>query len=65
MITEIKILKAISETMQCDKCPYPCKAKEKSSQANCVRHWSEILSNIEPNCDWDEVRYRVAGEFIS
>lgn len=64
MITETKILKAISETMQCDKCPYPCKAKENSSQANCVMHWSGILSNIDPYCDWDEVRHRVACEVI-
>ena len=57
---EAKVLKAISETMTCDKCPYPCEAKEKSSQANCVMRWSEILSKIETDCDWKEVRFRVA-----
>lgn len=65
MIIETKILKAISETMQCDKCPYPCKAKEKSSQANCIRHWSEVLSSIDPHCDLDEVRYQVGCEVIN
>ena len=60
MIIETKVLKAISETMTCDKCPYPCKAKENSSKANCVMRWSEILSKIKTDCDWKEVRFRVA-----
>ena len=60
MIVESKILKAISETMTCDKCPYPCDARENSSQANCVLRWSKILSMIETDCDWQEVRFRVA-----
>ena len=64
MIIEAKILKAISETMTCNKCPYPCNAKENSSQANCVIHWSEILSKIDPSCDWKEVRYKVGSEIV-
>lgn len=56
MIIEAKILKAISETMSCEKCPYPCNAKERSSQANCVIRWSEILSQINPDADWKETR---------
>lgn len=59
MIIEAKILNAISKTMTCDKCPYPCEAKEQSSRANCVMHWSNVLSKIEPDCDWKEVRFRV------
>ena len=59
MIYEERILKAICETMTCDKCPYPCKSKEKSSFANCMIRWSEILSDIQPNTDWKEVRLRI------
>lgn len=59
---EVRVLKAISETMTCDKCPYPCKAKEQSSQANCVTNWSEILSKINPKIDWKDVRFMVAEE---
>lgn len=59
---EAKVLKAISETMTCVKCPYPCKAKEQSSQANCVTNWSEILSKINPKIDWKEVCFMVAEE---
>lgn len=57
---EAKILKAISETMTCDKCPYPCQAKENSSQANCVAQWAEMLSKINPNSDWKEIKHEVA-----
>lgn len=59
MIIEINILKSISETMTCDKCPYPCKAKEHSSMANCVAQWAKILSQIDPRTDWQEVRFGV------
>lgn len=62
MIIESNVLKAISETMTCDKCPYPCNAREKSSKANCAMRWSEILSEIKADCDWKEVRFRVATE---
>lgn len=64
MELEVRVLKAISATMTCDKCPYPCKAKEQSSQANCVMNWSEILSKINPKSDWKEVRFMVAKEII-
>lgn len=60
MNIEADVVKAISETMICKKCAYPCKAKENSSIANCVFHWTEILSRINPNVDWKEVRYRVS-----
>lgn len=59
MIYEATILNAICTTMQCDKCPYPCKAKQHSSMANCVAHWSELLSKLNPDIDWKEVRYLV------
>lgn len=62
MIVEAKVLKAITATMTCDKCPYPCKAKENSSLSNCMMRWSEILSKIEPSCDWKEVRYKIMDE---
>lgn len=65
MVIEAKILKAISETMQCNKCPCVCKAREKSSQANCVMHWCEILSKIDPDTDWKEVRFMVARNEIT
>lgn len=57
---EAKMLNAIADTMTCDKCPSSCKAKENSSKANCVYNWSEILSKINPNANWAEVRYEVA-----
>ena len=56
---EAKLLKSICVTMLCDECPYPCKAKQHSSMANCVAHWSELLSKLNPDADWKEVRYLV------
>lgn len=56
-----KLIKAITHTMQCDKCPYPCKAKENGSQANCDKHWFDLLTNIDTivafeATTWDEIR---------
>lgn len=56
---EAKILKAISETMTCEKCPCACLARENSSLANCVEHWAETLSKINPNADWKEIKHKV------
>lgn len=42
-----KIINAISRSMTCDICPYPCEAKEKSSLSNCNSHWCDILCNME------------------
>ena len=53
-----KIINAISRSMTCDICPYPCGAKQKSSIANCNSHWIEILSNMEIK-DREEVRDEV------
>ena len=39
-----KIINAIMKSMPCDMCPYPCKAKEKSSPVNCSHHWFMVLS---------------------
>ena len=60
---EAKILKAISEAMTCKKCPCPCQARGNSSLANCVGHWAEILSKIDPNADWKEIKSEVARSF--
>ena len=60
MEIEAKILKAISETMVCEKCPYPCLARENSSHANCVSHWAETMSKISPDADWKEIKHEVA-----
>lgn len=57
-ISMAKIINAISRSMTCDICPYPCKAKGKSSMANCNSHWIEILSNMEIK-DREEVRDQV------
>ena len=59
MTFEEKILKAISETMTCDKCPYSCRKQGMSSQANCVEHWSILLSQIDTKIDWAEARWNV------
>lgn len=60
MIIEAKVLNAISQTMTCDKCPYQCVAKEKSSQANCVSQWARVSSYLNTKCDWKEVKYIVS-----
>lgn len=65
MTFEAKILKAISETMTCDKCPYPCRKQGMSSQANCVEHWSIILSQIDTKIDWAEACADVAFSFFN
>lgn len=59
-MNEAKILNSITDTMTCDKCPSPCKAKQNASKATCVRQWSETLSKINPNANWKEVRYEVS-----
>lgn len=38
-----KVVKAVTHVMPCDSCPYPCKAKLHSSQANCDMRWTEII----------------------
>lgn len=55
---EEKILKAITHNMSCDKCPYPCKAKEHSSQANCDKHWFEMLK-LFSQVSWEDIRYKL------
>lgn len=57
---ETKILKAISETMICEKCPCACRARDNSSLANCVAHCAEMLSKINPNADWKAIKHKVA-----
>lgn len=42
----VDVLRAITSVMPCEKCPYPCQARENSSQANCDRRWYEILSSL-------------------
>lgn len=64
MIEFIKVLQAISDTMPCDKCPYPCDAKWKSSQANCDRRWFEILSAIDKPT-WTEVLDKLIYDYIN
>ena len=41
------IIFAVANVMSCDRCPYPCKAKEHSSPANCFYHWYDILASME------------------
>ena len=61
MSDEAMILKAICETMLCDKCPLSaCEARQHGSLANCVYHWSEALSKIKPDTDWEDVRFEVS-----
>lgn len=56
-----ELIKAITHTMTCSKCPCTCKAREKSSQANCDRHWFEMLTDVKTivtleTAQWEEVR---------
>lgn len=60
MAFEAEILRAITDTMKCNECPCQCKAMENSSLANCSMHWSEMLSKIDPACNWSEVRHKAA-----
>lgn len=52
---EAKVIKAISETMTCDKCPCPCIAKSSSSMYNCAKQWGYILSQIDIKSDLKEI----------
>lgn len=52
---EAKVIKAISETMTCDKCPCPCIAKSSSSMYNCAKQWGYILSQIDIKSNWKEI----------
>ena len=52
---EAKVIKAISETMTCNKCPCPCIAKQNSSIYNCQKQWGYILSQIDIKSDLKEI----------
>lgn len=52
---EAKVIKAISETMTCNKCPRHCTAKQSSSMYNCAKQWGYILSQIDTKSDWKEI----------
>ena len=52
---EADVLKAITHIMPCDRCPCPCDAKTNSSQANCDRHWFEIL-RLFGSIKWEDIR---------
>lgn len=52
---EARVIKAISETMTCDKCPHPCIAKQNSSMYNCAKQWGYILSQIDIKSNLKEI----------
>lgn len=56
---EAQILKAIVETMDCDKCPCACSKRKHSSKANCMMNWSDTLSQISSDCDWKDIRMQI------
>lgn len=49
------VISAISQTMTCDKCPFPCEAKEYSSYRNCNRNWWETLHELGVDVPWEDV----------
>ena len=51
---EANILKAITHNIPCDKCPFPCEAKWNSSQANCDKHWFEMLK-LFSKVEWKDI----------
>ena len=55
---EAKILKAITHSISCDKCPNPCKVREQSSQYNCDRHWFDMLK-LFSRVSWDDIREKL------
>lgn len=59
MTIEAQILKAIVETMTRDKCPCSCIKREHSSKANCMQNWSDTLSQISGDCNWQEIRMQI------
>ena len=52
---EAKILKAITHSISCDQCPCPCNARDNSSQANCDKHWFEMLQSFS-QVKWEDIR---------
>lgn len=63
MTLEANVINAIVHTMDCDRCPEPCKAYHDSSLSNCVNHWSTILSKLNPNADWKKVNDEIFAEW--
>ena len=55
---QAEILKAITFNMPCDRCPCPCEAKWNSSQANCDRHWFEMLKSFS-DITWEDIRDKI------
>lgn len=35
----------LANIVSCEDCPYPCNARERSSQANCEEHMSKLLQD--------------------
>lgn len=56
MAFEVDILYAIVHTMKCDRCPFQCEDNPFRTYENCTKRWGEILSKIDPNVNWTEVR---------
>lgn len=56
------VLSAITATMPCYMCPYPCGKKEIASQATCDKHWYMILRNMKIE-DWNQVSYKLLEKF--
>lgn len=50
------VISAISQTMTCNKCPLPCKAKQLSSVRNCNWKWWEVLYDLGVDVPWEDVR---------
>lgn len=56
MAVEVDILDAIVHTMKCDRCPCQCEVSSFQTYDDCIKRWSETLSKIDPNVNWEEVR---------
>lgn len=52
---EARVIKAISETMTCNKCPCPCEDMSIFSMYDCAKQWCYILSQIDAKSDWEEI----------
>ena len=50
-----KVLSAISNLMPCEKCPDQCSLPNRCTQANCDRHWYEILTRLDSNTKWEDI----------
>lgn len=52
----------LAATVPCEKCAYPCEAKENSSRANCERHMEKLIKQDKVHIHIQWIEPKAGGE---